>query len=222
MDQKVLSFLTELNLNNNREWFTENKASYDEVRNDFMSTIDQIILGLGTRHPEFLQIKAKDTIFRIYRDVRFSKDKLPYKTHFGAFITPGGRKSNLGGFYLHVEPGNSFLAGGVYHPQPDDLKAIRSEIYFNLTEFEEIVNESNFKALFGEIRGDKLKRPPVGFPKDFPGIEYLQFKDFTVLHPLSDQELFHENFIEKALTVFESMSRFNSFLNRGMDNKPDL
>jgi uncharacterized protein (TIGR02453 family) len=147
---------------------------------------------------------------------------LPYKTHFGAFITPGGRKSNLGGYYLHVEPGNSFLAGGVYHPQPDDLKAIRSEIYFNLTEFEEIVNESNFKALFGEIRGDKLKRPPVGFPKDFPGIEYLQFKDFTVLHPLSDQELFHENFIEKALTVFESMSRFNSFLNRGMDNKPDL
>lgn len=221
MDQKVLQFLSDLNRNNNREWFAENKLVYEKARNQFITIVEQLLLKLGVNQPEYLTLKANDLVFRIYRDVRFSKEKLPYKTHFGAYLALGGRKSPLGGYYLHVEPGNSFLAGGVFRPESENLKAIRNEIYFNLSEFESIVEEAGFKSMFGSINGDKLKRPPVGFPKDFPGIDYLKFKDFTLVHSVKDNQVESNTFVDDAAIVFEAMIPFNSFLNRGMANKPD-
>ncbi len=221
MDQKVLQFLSDLNRNNNREWFAENKPVYEKARNQFITIVEQLLLKLGVNQPEYLALKAKDLVFRIYRDVRFSKEKLPYKTHFGAYLALGGRKSPLGGYYLHVEPGNSFLAGGVFRPESENLKAIRNEIYFNLSEFESIIEDVSFKSLFGFIHGDKLKRPPIGFPKEFVGIEYLKFKDFTLVHAINDSQVESNTFVDDAAIVFEAMIPFNSFLNRGMANKPD-
>ncbi len=221
MDKIVLEFLSELSKNNNREWFADNKSRFDEARAAYLIFVDELINSLSIKQPAFSQLKAKDVVFRIYRDVRFSKDKLPYKTQFGAYLAPGGRKSPFGGYYLHVEPGNSFLAGGVYCPDSENLKAIRSEIYFNLAEFEKIINEATFKKLFGEIKGSKLTRPPKDFPKDFEGIEYLKFKDYTLIHPVSDEEVLGADFQVKALKVFGAMDAFNSFINRGLENKPE-
>jgi len=221
MDKNILEFLSDLSKNNNREWFAENKNRYEEARAAFLTLVDNLINSLSIKQPLFSQLKSKDVVFRIYKDVRFSKDKLPYKTQFGAYLAPGGRKSPLGGYYLHVEPGNSFLAGGVYCPDSENLKAIRSEIYFNLAEFEKIIAQPTFKKLFGEIKGSKLTRPPKDFPKDFEGIEYLKFKDFTLIHPVSDEDVLDADFHNRALEVFGAMDTFNSFLNRGLENKPD-
>jgi len=221
MKEQIIHFLSELKENNNRDWFLDHKTAYDKVRAEFLLTVDQLILMLAKSNPAYAQLKAKDTVFRINRDIRFSKDKSPYKTQFGSYLAAGGRKSPLGGHYLHVEPGNCFLAGGVYCPTPENLKTLRSEIYFNLPGFEQIVKAPDFVQLFGEIQGDKLKKPPVGFPKDFEGIDYLKFKDYTLLHHISDEEFYAPDFLEKAVVVFEAMNPFNQFLNQGMANKPD-
>jgi uncharacterized protein (TIGR02453 family) len=221
MKQHIIEFLIKLNQNNNREWFLDHKREYDEARKEFLLLVDQLIVMLLKTNPSYAQLKASDAVFRINRDLRFSQDKSPYKTHFGAYMASGGRKSPLGGHYLHVEPGNCFLAGGVYCPTSENLKVMRSEIYFNFAGFEEIVKSKEFVSLFGEVKGDKLKKPPVGFPKNFIGIDYLKFKDYTLMHHISDEEFYAPDFLEKAVVVFEAMNPFNQFLNQGMANKPD-
>jgi|AntAceMinimDraft_2_1070361.scaffolds.fasta_scaffold00972_4 uncharacterized protein (TIGR02453 family) len=216
MCKKVLKFLVDLKENNDRDWFKANKQYYEEARNEFKEMVENLIPELALTNPLLANLEAKDTIFRIYRDVRFSKDKSPYKVAMGANMAPGGRKSVLAGHYFHIEPGNSFLAGGSYCPPSEQLKNIRSEIYYNSQEFKEIINYGDFKNLFGEITGDKLKRSPLGFPKDFEDVELLKFKDYTIFHKIDDETIQKPDFLAISLGIFEKMNPFIGFLNRAI------
>jgi uncharacterized protein (TIGR02453 family) len=216
MGSKALEFLVELRENNNRDWFKANKQYYEEARSEFISMIENLIPALAATSPLIGNLAVKDTVFRIYRDVRFSKDKSPYKIAFGAYMAPGGRKSMLPGHYFHIEPDNSFLAGGSHNPAGDRLKSIRSEIYYNSSEFNSIINASSFKKLFGELSGDKLVRPPIGFPKDFDDIELLKFKEYIVLHKIKDSVVTRPDFLNISVDIFEKMNPFIAFLNRAL------
>jgi len=217
MSSKIISFLKELKKNNDREWFKANKDKYDEARAEFVTMVEYLIRALSSFNPAIKNLEPKDAIFRIYRDVRFSKDKSPYKTQMGAYMAPGGRKSPYAGYYIHIEPGNSFIAGGSYCPPNDILKKIRSEIFFNVDEFKKLIDNNKFKELFQEIQGSKLVRPPVGFPKDFEDIDLLKFKDYTIFNPVDDSTVCDSGFPDKAIKVFKAMNPFNDFLNRAID-----
>ncbi|RLD38672.1 MAG: DUF2461 domain-containing protein [Bacteroidetes bacterium] len=214
--KNVLPFLYRLKENNNRDWFHENKKLFEVAKEEVEDFVNHLIPQINTFDPAIGNLEAKKTMFRIYRDVRFSKDKTPYKTFFGAYMAPGGRKSIYAGYYLHIEPGGSFLAGGSHRPQGENLKKIRSEIYYNAAELKAIINSSDFKRDFGKIEGEKLKRPPVGFPKDFPDIELLKFKDFTLFHRFEDTRLATSDFNNFCLEVFQKMKPFNDFMNRAL------
>jgi uncharacterized protein (TIGR02453 family) len=155
-------------------------------------------------------------MFRIYRDIRFSKDKTPYKTYFGAFIAPGGRKSEYAGYYMHLSADTCFLGGGSHNPSGENLKKIRSEIYYNADEFKKILSQKSFKETFGEMVGEKLVRPPVGYPKDFADIELLKFKTFTVFQNIKEEQAIDHGFDKYALEVFKTMNPFIEFLNRAL------
>jgi len=218
MDDLVLEFLTNLRKNNNREWFQQHKPEYEQAKKKVEHFIDEeIIPELSLTDPKLQNISAKQCMFRIYRDVRFSRNKLPYKTAFGVFMGTEGRKSPAG-YYLHLEPGKSFAGGGCYHPEPHILKAIRSEIYFQPDAFKTILKEATFKNIFGEIRGERLIRPPKGFPADFPDIDLLKLKDFTVLHSISDNEIVQPGFGKKVLNWFRYTKGLNDFIYRAIEN----
>ncbi len=221
MERKIMEFLNRLTENNTREWFNANKNEYEEARKAFLIGVGQVIEMLTPTNLGYAQIKPADCIFRIYRDVRFSKDKSPYKTHFGAYLSVGGRKSPMSGHYFHVEPGNSFIAGGVYSPDSELLKAIRSEIYFNPKEFVSILEQPDFVKYFGALGGDRLKNPPAGFDKESPVVDYLKHKSFVVMHPVADEKLYEKGFPVNHLHVFEAINPLNAFLNRGILNKAD-
>lgn len=193
--KSTFDFLKDLKKNNYREWFQANRKRYDAASGEFLNLVSAIVKDLMTFDPEIGSINPKDAVFRIYRDVRFSSDKSPYKTHMGAYFVKGGKQSGNAGYYLHLDPEGSFAAGGVWQPLPDILKAVRTEIYENLDEFKSIIRNEVFIDTFGEIEGEKLKIPPKGFPKEFPGMELLIYKSYTVFRNipvktvLSDQLL---------------------------------
>jgi len=214
--KNVLPFLYRLKENNNRDWFQDYKKLFEVAKEEVEDFVNHLIPQINTFDSAIGNLEAKKTMFRIYRDVRFSKDKTPYKTFFGAYMAPGGRKSIYAGYYLHIEPGGSFLAGGSHRPQGDNLKKIRSEIYYNVDELKSIMRSSDFKKYFNNIEGEKLKRPPVGFPKDFPDIELLKFKDFTLFHRFEDARIAAPDFNEFSLEVFQKMKPFNDFMNRAL------
>ena len=217
MKATTLQFLHNLNKNNNRDWFHTHKEKYEEARRDVEQLVEFLIPAIRDFDPRIGNLTAKQCIFRIYRDNRFSEDKTPYKTYFGTYIAPGGRKSPLCGYYLHLEPGNYLLAGGSYHPAGEYLKQIRSEIYYHLDEFLQIIEEPDFKDTFGELVGDRLKRPPKGFPADFPGIEYLKMKDFTIFYRLEEQQILSPGFAAYLLEIFGKMKPLNDFFNRALE-----
>jgi uncharacterized protein (TIGR02453 family) len=214
LHSNVLPFLKELNDNNNREWFNENKKWFQQANNDFHIFIDQLIEQIVTFDPTVAGISAKDCVFRIYRDVRFSKDKSPYKTHFGALIGQGGRKSKKAGYYAHVElNGNSIAGGGIYGPDKDVLKAIRNELLVAPEDMLEIIEAPDFKQYFKGLWGDKLKLAPKGYPKDFEYIELLKYKSFVVLSEIPDKELDGEQLVWKYADIYKAMYPFNRLLN---------
>jgi len=217
MNSLIINFLSQLKVNNNREWFSENKPKFEEARKTFEIFANSLIKEISLFENRVTGLEAKKTIFRIYRDVRFSKDKTPYKTSFGSYIAPGGRKSIFAGYYLHIEPGRSFLAGGMYSPAKENLAKIRQEILYNVDEYKSLINDKSFKANFENVKGEKLKRPPKGFPVDFSDIELLKHKDYIVIHNMSDDLLLKDNFLEYSSKVFESMKPLNNFLNRSLD-----
>lgn len=167
----IVHFLSELKDNNNREWFTENKARYLSTKAAFEQMVSTLLLELSKFDEEIKYVAVKDCVFRIYKDVRFSHDKTPYKTHYGAFIAPGGgRKSVRGGYYFHVEPGNSFIAAGVWSPPTEVLKALRKGVYENIDEFKEIITHADFQQYFGTFYQEgKLKDGTQGISKGFQG-----------------------------------------------------
>ena len=217
ISREMLDFLKELANNNTREWFHANKKRYQLIRKEYEQFVAHLIGEIATFDESVKNLHPKDCIFRINRDIRFSNDKSPYKTNFGAYITPGGRKAGFAGYYFHVEPGNSFVAGGIYRPPADRLKAIRTEIYENTGDFKEIIEDPDFKEEFGSIYSDeKLKTAPKGFPKDFEDIELLNYKDYTVLKPLTDDMLTSDELVEEVIRAYQTLYPFNQFLNEAI------
>ena len=217
INKKVLDFLKNLKTNNNRNWFEENKKLYLVAKEEFELFINILIHELQQMDVGLVSLSVKNCVFRIYRDVRFSKDKSPYKTHFGAYLVKGGKKSGYAGYYIQVDPGNSFIAGGVYRPPSDTLRRIRTEIYSNAGEYKAIINDDKFLSHFHSVGGDKLISSPAGFPKEFPDIDLLKYKSYTVFSPVSDMDLLNKDFIANAIVVFKSMKPFIAFLNNAIN-----
>ncbi|MEI6454666.1 MAG: DUF2461 domain-containing protein [bacterium] len=215
----VLPFLDDLVKNNNREWFQKNKPRYEQAKKDFESFLGLVIPAVAKLDPSVKFIEPKDCLFRIYRDVRFSKDKSPYKTNFGAFIAKGGHKSHGPGYYIHLQPGGgSFLAGGIYMPEPDMMKKIRQEIYYNVDELKSILKAKAFKKYFDGIDDwDKQKLPPREFPKDFPDIDLLKNRSFTVSSPMTDKMIMSAKLFDNVLSAFKAIQQYNSFLKRAVE-----
>lgn len=212
---EILDFLKNLKDNNNRDWFHSQKARYNQCREGFVHLVEIVIHEISQFDSSIKGQIPKDCIFRINRDIRFSKDKSPYKTNMGAFITPGGRNGGYAGYYLHIEPGASMIAGGIYMPSSPVLKAIRQEIYDNLEEFEDIVKNETFIRYFGvELWGEKLKTRPKGFDETFRGLEYLKYKHYTVSQNKTDEEIVSDNMVNETSAVFEAMYPFNRFINQ--------
>ncbi len=214
---KLTSFLEALKENNDREWFNANKTWYNEVKAEFEAFTAKMIAIVGKIDPDVAYLEPKDCLFRIYRDTRFSHNKVPYKTNMGAYITKGGKSGNFAGYYFHIEPGSCFLAGGIYMPMPDVLKKIRTEIYENSDEFLSIINNTVFKKHFGNIDDEmKLKTPPKGFPKDFEHIEYLKFKNYTVSKAVPEKIFRSEKFFSEITEVFTILKPLNQYLNQAI------
>jgi uncharacterized protein (TIGR02453 family) len=217
LSKSTLSFLSNLKKNNNRDWFNANKPKYELAKKEFEDFIEKAIREISRFDKTITGVKAKECVFRIYRDVRFSHDKSPYKNHFGAFITGRGKNSNGPGYYIHIEPGNCFLAGGVYQPEGSQLELIRKEIDFSLKYFKKILGHKDFIKYFGELADEgKLKTAPKGYPKDHPAIELLKHKSYIVAHKVSDKQI-TEDFFPYAMTIFRAMSPLNKFLNTALD-----
>lgn len=210
---KTFDFLKKLNKNNTREWFNENKHLYTEAQGNIIQFLDDLIREMSDFDEELAKIDSKKSLFRIYRDTRFSKDKSPYKTNFGASLGMG-KGNQKGGYYLHLEPAKSFLAGGIYMPESSVLKQVRKEISLYGDNFLTILNNKDFKKHFPELdQDDKLKKIPQGFEKEDPMAEYLKLKNFIVVYQLKDEEVLDKNAAKNMNKIFKLMKPFNDFLN---------
>jgi len=215
----ILDFLHDLVANNNRDWFAANKERYQAALAAFREEVAWFIARIGEFDERVKYLTPEDCLFRIYRDVRFSPNKLPYKNHFGAYICPnGGRKSLLSGYYLHFQPDGSFLSGGIYAPQPAALKQLRQSIEVNYQELLDITSKQSFKKAFdGIVSPEVLKRVPTGFSSDSPAVDWLKYKHFIVQHPLDEANLLAPDFGEQALAIFRAMKPFNDFCNEAIE-----
>lgn len=215
---QVIQFLQELSENNNREWFQNNKKRYDESREKVLFLTEVLINEIRKFDSDIPLLEPKDCLFRIFRDVRFSNDKRPYKTNFGSFIAKGGRKSIYSGYYFHIEPGGSFVGGGIYMPEAEPLKAIREYIAENGEEFLSIITDKKFKTIFPEMMDDKLKTAPKGYSPDHEFIDLLRYKSFAFSSRLSKSQILADNYIEILVNSFKTLHPVNKFLNEALIN----
>lgn len=220
LNPATLRFLTDLKAHNSKPWFDANRPFYAAARTDFLNFVTRVIAELGRLDPAIAEanLQAKACTFRINRDVRFSADKSPYKTHFGAWFNAGGKHTNTAGYYLHVEPGGAFVAGGLYMPEPKVLAALRQEIDYNLPAFEALLSHPDFRSHFtGLSREDALQRPPKGYDASNPAIEYLKLKSFTASHPLPDSVLTKPALLDEVMGAFRGLQPLVQFLNGALD-----
>jgi uncharacterized protein (TIGR02453 family) len=209
----ILKFLKDIAKNNNRDWFEKNKPRYLDAKQQFEDFLEAL-------HKEFLKfdeglagLNPRKLGFRIYRDVRFSKDKSPYKVNMGAGFSPGGKMMQEPGYYIHLEPGKSFIAGGMYMPTPENLAKIRQEIDYNPKSFLKILEDKTFKKYFDGLDDfDKLKTMPKGYPKDHPQMEYLKHKSFIVSHSFTDKEVVDKKFIASVGAAAKNVKKLNDYL----------
>ena len=219
--KETMQFLQDLRENNNREWFQENKARYETAKANFEEFVDGLLKEMAVFDPTIEHLKAKDCIFRIYRDVRFGKDKSPYKTHFGAHISAATKKSEIhqrSGYYLHISPNESILGGGAYLPESDWLKKIRQEIDYNGQKLVSIINDKEFVNVFGRLEGEALKRPPKGYDESHEFIDLLKQKSFLARKELSMAEVTTKDFLHQATKVFKTLKPLGDFLNESLEN----
>lgn len=217
--QNIFSFLHLLKDNNNKAWFDTNRKIYEQSKKDFIRFITSLSEKMAKYDSLFQTIDPKKSIFRINRDIRFSKDKSPYKTNFGAYFSPSGKNSFHAGYYLHLQPGDqSFMAGGIYMPPNDALKKIRQEIDYNGEQLKRTIFSAGFKKVWGTLQQeDKLARPPQGYASDHPDIELLKLKSLTFVHKFSDRETESPEFIQKVVEGFVLLKPFLDFLNGALD-----
>lgn len=220
LQTSTLQFLKQLVKNNNKEWFDVNRKKYDAAKADFAVFIQTVIDDFSKTDTSLSTVIAKDCLFRINRDVRFAKDKSPYKTNMGAYINAAGKKSMTGGYYLHIQPGGSFVGGGLYQPDADALKKIRQEIDYSFDEFKSIINNKKFKAVYtkgistdGEV---SLVRPPKGYDENNAAIEFIKLKSVVAIATLTDAELTDKKFEATVVKAFEALYPLIVFLNKAV------
>jgi uncharacterized protein (TIGR02453 family) len=219
IQKSTLDFLKALKKNNNKDWFDKNKEKYLAAKQNIDEMADTLIKSFSSFDKNLAGLKAKDCVFRIYRDIRFSKNKTPYKTNMGCAISPGGRKAEEAGFYIHIEPGKSFFAGGRWMPTPDHLKKIRQEIDYNGKKLHKILSGKDFKKIFGELdQSDeyKLSRPPKGYDKNHRDVELLKLNSFIVWHEYNEKEITSKNFLKEITKDAKIMKPFLDFLNEAV------
>lgn len=214
-----LDFLNKLAKNNNREWFTENKSLYESNRLDIIDFADDVLQRLKT-HDNIDTVSGKKALYRVYRDVRFSKDKTPYKTNYSASFSRA-TKLLRGGYYIHIESGNSFLGGGFWGPSSSDLKLVRNNILEFGDELKEIISSDSFVNNFGALEGDQLKTAPKGFDKHHKQIELLRYKQFLAVKRFTDKEVLSKNFAEVVNDGFKAMRPFFDYMSEALTTNAD-
>lgn len=215
--KKSLEFLEDIQANNNRDWFLSQKKRYEEYKKEYHALIAAFLDEMKPKDSNLELLEVKNCTFRINRDIRFSKDKSPYKTHMGIWMNTNASGTNAPGYYIHIEKGKSFVAGGFYSPENIDLKKIRKEIAFFHDDLEAIVQDKNFKKYYSGLdKNNTLKTAPKDFDKEHPAIEFLKLKSFTVSHPISDKELFDKDFVKKTSQKLIAIKPLIDFLNRGL------
>jgi uncharacterized protein (TIGR02453 family) len=220
LQTSTIKFLKDLSKNNNKSWFDAHRQQYEDARNDFAAFIQTVIDKHAKKDPAIGHLKAKDCTFRINRDVRFSKDKSPYKNNMGAYINQGGKKSLLGGYYFHCQPGQSFVGGGLWMPMPPELKKVRQEIDYNLDAFKRIIGSKKFREVYGGLSKDAeyvLSRVPKGYEADNPAAEFLKMKSFVAMTPIKDAELSSKDLLKKVSTAFETLQPMLTFINQSIE-----
>jgi len=215
INPETLQFLTTLKNNNNRDWFQAHKPDYEKAKKNFEDFATVLLNNLKSFDETLQNLEIKQCFFRIYRDVRFSPNKEPYKTHFGAYFAKnGGKNSHFAGYYFHLDPEESFFGGGIYMPLPEYLKLIRKEIYYQIDEFKAIINAPSFTKYYDGIEKiEKLKKAPVDFPKDFPDIELLKNKHFFVSHYYNPQNALKEDFMNDVINGLKAAKPLVDFIN---------
>ena len=210
ISKDVLDFLKKLKKNNDREWFAANKKEFLSIQENMIAFADGVVEGMSkVDHIE--TPSGKKSLFRIYRDTRFSNDKTPYKTHFGGYLK-GATKQLRGGYYFHVEEGHSFVGGGFWDPNPDDLKRIRKAIAEDPDELRKIINSNAFTSTFGTLKGDQVKSAPKGYSKDDPAIDLLRYKQFLISKEFTDQEVLSADYSDKVIATFKAMRPFFDYM----------
>lgn len=230
MDTNIIfAFLRDIAANNSREWFQEHRAEYDAARASFESDIEKAMAHIAALDPSVAHLTLKDVTYRFYRDTRFSPDKSPYKRHLGAYIAAHGKKAMHGGYYIHLEPGNSLLACGNYELPTSVLTSCRNEIMGNIDEWRSIVEDGKFVSCFGYPGGGQwgdakgfgitmLKKCPVGFPKDYEFIDYLRMKDYCCWRQVPDSFFEGDGWIGKAAETFMTAKPMMDFVNNVIDD----
>lgn len=217
---RILDFINRLTVNNNREWFNEHKDEWLQCKVDIEAFVARWLEAMREIDPETADLKVSDCVYRIYRDIRFSHNKAPYKDWLGIIVAPhGGRKSPYGCYYLHLQPGHCMFAGGVWCPEPDMVKALRQDIFDNYEELEEIFARPEVNRYFSGFDHDgELKKVPAPFPKDFPHPAWISRRSFTFEYPLSDEEMQAPELFDRLLDICRAAKPLNDFLNYTIEN----
>jgi uncharacterized protein (TIGR02453 family) len=215
IQKTTLQFLSALKKNNTKEWFDANRKQYELAKENIKELAESLIKSLGVHDEDIAQLLAKDCTFRINRDVRFSKNKDPYKSNMSCIFSKGGKKSEASGFYVHIEPGQAFVAAGYWAPEAKKLAAVRQEIDYNFEAWKKIISSKKFKNTFetGLSQEDILQRPPKGYDIENPAIEFLKLKSFIVRKKLTDEELLDKNFVKTITNIFTVVKPMLDFLN---------
>lgn len=220
LQPSTLKFLKDLAKNNDRAWFEGHRTQYERAKEDFENFVQAVLNRHGKKDEDLKELTAKKCTFRINRDIRFSKDKSPYKTNMGASMNRGGKKSIFSGYYFHCEPGKSFVGGGLWMPMPPEMKRVRQEIDYCYDEFRQIVSAKKFRSVYKELyTGEdvKLTKVPQGFEKDNPAAEYLKLKSWLAMKELTDEEMTSKDLLKKTAEAFETLQPMIKFLNRALE-----
>jgi len=218
LKKETLSFIKDVAENNNREWFAERKNTYEDAKADVLKLVAAIIPELSKVDPLIsVDTDPKKSLMRIYRDVRFSKNKDPYKTNYGIWFSAKSKGGNEPGYYLHIQPGKSFVAGGYWMPDAPHVKLIRQEIDYNINGFKEIINSKDFKENFKLGFSSVLKNAPKGYDPADPNIEFLKLKSFEAITKLDDEELFKPSLVNKLISSFKTVQPLVAFLRNAID-----
>jgi uncharacterized protein (TIGR02453 family) len=221
IQQRTLDFIKALSKNNNKEWFETNRGWYNEARSNFEEFIQEVIDAVLQFDTDLQDQTAKKAVFRQHRDIRFSKDKTPYKPHFGAHLGRGGKSSKFAGYYFHFEPGNrSMVGGGIWMPEAEELKKIRQEIDYSFADFQKIISAKPFKETYGQLDDSsesKLVKLPKGYDKNNPAIEYLKLKSVIAVKMISDEELTSPGLKAMVVKAFKTLNPLVKFINQAVE-----